>query len=82
MMTEFYGETCKSYQRVYELYPLTPLVRYPRTPGYREQEDDSWSVLDTWYYTYQYTSCVISTNKVVCNSTLSVYMFGKITTTQ
>nr|XP_034308110.1 amidase-like [Crassostrea gigas] len=39
---EWCGETCRSYQRVYELIPPTPLVRYPRTPGYREQEDDSW----------------------------------------
>ncbi|XP_052678957.1 amidase-like isoform X1 [Crassostrea angulata] len=39
---EFCGETCKSYQRVYELVAPTPEVKYPRTPGYRETEDSSW----------------------------------------
>ncbi|XP_056000994.1 amidase-like [Ostrea edulis] len=36
------GDTCKAYQRVYELHAPTPTVTYPRTPGYRETEDDSW----------------------------------------
>uniref|UniRef100_A0A8W8LHW4 Amidase domain-containing protein n=2 Tax=Magallana gigas TaxID=29159 RepID=A0A8W8LHW4_MAGGI len=39
---EFCDGTCKDYQRVYELTAPTPTVKYPRTPGYRDTQDDSW----------------------------------------
>ncbi|XP_061167672.1 amidase-like [Saccostrea echinata] len=39
---EFCGDICKAYQRVFELIPPTPTVKYPRTPGNRETKDDSW----------------------------------------
>ncbi|XP_061179044.1 amidase-like [Saccostrea echinata] len=39
---DFCGGISKAYQKVYELVPPTPTVKYPRTPGYRETEDKSW----------------------------------------
>lgn len=48
LYVEFCDGTCKDYQRVYELTAPTPTVKYPRTPGYRDTQDDSWFVSIYW----------------------------------
>ena len=52
-IVDFCEDSCKDYQRVNELIAPTPTVKYPRTPGYRETKDDSWSV-----YTENNTFCI------------------------
>ncbi|XP_078310025.1 urethanase-like [Crassostrea virginica] len=39
---DFCESTSQDYQRVNDLVAPIPPVKYPRTPGYRETEDDSW----------------------------------------
>ncbi|XP_061179041.1 amidase-like [Saccostrea echinata] len=39
---DFCGNVCIDYQRVYELVVPSPTVKYPRTPGHRETNDNAW----------------------------------------